>query len=193
MIEYNQDLLESGTIYPTNSAESFFMIKTSISDSGTIAIVGASPTPLSSELTLCDLYFILGPSDSDVTTISCNELIINESVIETDFNVQINPSMNADNSVLAKNFSLEQNYPNPFNSSTNIGFVLDRDMPVNIRITDINGRLVKTLLNGLQLYGKHIIKWDGKDNSGCDIKSGIYFYSLSSGQKRQTRKMLILQ
>ena len=193
VIEYNQDLLQSGTIYPTNSAESFFMIKTSINDSGTIAIVGASPTPVSSELTLCDLYFILGPSESHVTTINCDELIINESVIETDFNVSINPSMNADYNVLAKNFSLDQNYPNPFNSSTSIGFALDRDMPVNIRITDINGRLVKTLFNGLQLHGKHIIEWDGKDNSGCDIRSGIYFYSLSSRQKQQTRKMLILQ
>ena len=193
MIEYDQDLLESGTIYPTNSAASLFMLKTSISDSGTIAIAGASPIPINSEQVLFNLYFILGLLENEATTITCAELMINEIIKETDFNIPINPSLNSGNSLLAMNFGLDQNYPNPFNSSTSIGFVLDRDMLVSIRITDINGRLVKTLFKGSQLHGKHVIKWDGKDNSGLDVRSGIYFYSLSSGQKQQTRKMLILQ
>jgi hypothetical protein len=93
----------------------------------------------------------------------------------------------------ALSFALDQNWPNPFNPVTRIAFSIDRRGPVSLRIYDIAGRLVRTLVSGSRPAGAYRETWDGLDASGARVASGIYFYRLESGQRSITRKALLLR
>ncbi len=86
------------------------------------------------------------------------------------------------------NFELLQNYPNPFNPETVIEYQIPVTGFVTLRIYDILGREMKTLVNGIQLNGKHTCTFDGSQ-----FKSGVYLYQLKTGAFSETRKMLLLK
>ncbi len=87
---------------------------------------------------------------------------------------------------------IDGNYPNPFNPSTSIGFSLPVAAPVTLAVYNLKGQLVKTLLSNSELgSGKHSVIWDGLDDNGRSVSSGIYFCRLSSGSTQATRKMLL--
>ncbi len=88
---------------------------------------------------------------------------------------------------------LKQNYPNPFNPYTNIEFYLDINDYLELNIYDIKGRKVKTLLSGFNLSGSYLIKWDGKNQNGDDLPSGIYLYQLVTSQSILSNKMILLR
>lgn len=88
---------------------------------------------------------------------------------------------------------LEQNYPNPFNPSTTIGFVLPHESHITLSVYDIQGRLVKTLKNGTVQGGYGEVVWDGEDQSGDAVSSGVYFYRLTAGDQTITRKTVLLK
>lgn len=91
-------------------------------------------------------------------------------------------------------FSLAQNHPNPFNPSTRISFSLARsEQPAHLRIYNAKGQLVKTLLEGIQPAGPQSLVWDGRDDSGNPVSSGIYLFRLESGGESLTRKMILLK
>jgi hypothetical protein len=77
-------------------------------------------------------------------------------------------------------FTLEQNYPNPFNPSTVISYSLPEASQVTLRITDLLGREVATLVSGTQDAGAYNISWKGLDQSGNEVASGSYFYRLEA-------------
>jgi len=89
---------------------------------------------------------------------------------------------------------LDQNFPNPFNPATTISFRLASPGPVRLRIFDVSGRLVRTLLdaNG-QGAGDHRITWNGNDQSGREVPAGIFFYNLETGGGSQTRPMALVK
>lgn len=86
-----------------------------------------------------------------------------------------------------------QNFPNPFNPSTTIRFGLREASPVSIRIYDVSGRLVRTLVESRFESGHHSIAWDGLDDAGGTVSSGIYFYRISSKDIDRTCKMVLLR
>jgi len=93
---------------------------------------------------------------------------------------------------------LSQNYPNPFNPDTWIPFELAQDANVAINIYNAKGQLIRVLNLGKQKAGVYVTKykaayWDGRDNAGEKVASGIYFYTLRAGNFRATRKMVILK
>jgi hypothetical protein len=88
---------------------------------------------------------------------------------------------------------LGQNVPNPFNPATRIRFDLDRAGMVSLRIFDATGRLARTLVEGVRLAGEHEFTWDGADDRGRDLPSGMYFYTLEAGGERITRRMVLLK
>ncbi len=90
-------------------------------------------------------------------------------------------------------FELAQNYPNPFNPSTTISFSVARSSDVTLSIFDVRGSLVSTLVRGRREPGVHRIGWDGTDNRGTRVASGVYFYRLDAGSFRATRKMVLLK
>jgi hypothetical protein len=76
---------------------------------------------------------------------------------------------------------LLRNYPNPFNPATRIQFTLPRDAQVSLRVFDVQGRLVRTLIDSYVAAGPRTVDWDGKDNSGATLASGTYFLRLQGG------------
>lgn len=90
-------------------------------------------------------------------------------------------------------FTLETNYPNPFNAATTIRFSLSQAGPISLRIYNAGGHLVRHLLERSLAAGLHHIAWDGRDQSGRDLASGVYLYQVKTIDQTQTRKMLLLR
>jgi hypothetical protein len=78
------------------------------------------------------------------------------------------------------NFEITQNYPNPFNPTTNIVFNVPADANVSIRVYDMLGREVATLVNGFQSAGNYITTWDATNNYGQIVSSGVYIYRMEA-------------
>jgi len=95
--------------------------------------------------------------------------------------------------ILPGSFVLAQNYPNPFNASTIISFNLPEPAPVVLEIYNLSGQLLRTIVEGMGQAGNNQIIWDGLDEEGKGISSGIYFYKLNAGEWSQTRRMLLMR
>jgi hypothetical protein len=89
--------------------------------------------------------------------------------------------------------ALRQNSPNPFNPTTSIGFYLPNSGSVRLEIFDVNGRLVDILADGSMSAGEHSVDWDGRDRTGSNVSSGVYFYRLIAGKEILSRKMVLLR
>ena len=98
-----------------------------------------------------------------------------------------------DGVVVPNNFELTQNYPNPFNPSTTIDFSVPNLSDINISVYDINGRLVKTLMNNTLTSGTYSVVWNGDDMNGNAVSAGIYMYSLTSDEISITNKMILVK
>ena len=90
-------------------------------------------------------------------------------------------------------FGLAQNFPNPFNPTTQIVFSLPKEDAVKLVVFDILGRKVKTLIDQKMAGGRHTIHWDGTDQQGQLVTSGVYFYRLQSVDQTRIRKMVFIK
>ncbi|HDL02785.1 MAG TPA: T9SS type A sorting domain-containing protein [candidate division Zixibacteria bacterium] len=103
------------------------------------------------------------------------------------------PVYEYDPDLLPDGYELAQNYPNPFNLSTSIEYVIPRYSPVTIRIYNVLGRIVKEWIFDYQPAGAYLVSWDGTDNNGCEIASGLYFYKMTAGDHTDSKKMLLIK
>ncbi|UCD62547.1 MAG: T9SS type A sorting domain-containing protein [Candidatus Zixiibacteriota bacterium] len=94
---------------------------------------------------------------------------------------------------LPKSFALNQNYPNPFNPSTTVRFALPQASPVALKVYNLLGQRVATVVDREMEAGHHTVTWEGCDDNGNRVASGIYFYRLEAGSFKQTKKMLMLK
>ncbi|KAA3597872.1 MAG: T9SS C-terminal target domain-containing protein [Calditrichaeota bacterium] len=90
-------------------------------------------------------------------------------------------------------YILAQNFPNPFNPSTTINFQVAKTQDVRLAVYNLNGKLVKELVNEPKAKGSHNAVWDGTDETGKSVSSGTYFYKISAGTFTQTNKMILLK
>ena len=97
------------------------------------------------------------------------------------------------NTSLPTEFGLDQNYPNPFNPETEIPFRIPEESDVVLKIFNIRGQLVRALIQADYTPGFHSIRWDGKDNNGTSVSSGLYIYQFLAGEFVQVRKMSLLK
>jgi photosystem II stability/assembly factor-like uncharacterized protein len=88
---------------------------------------------------------------------------------------------------------LYQNSPNPFNPGTTIRYVVPKPSEVTLRVYSASGHLVRTLVEGVQLSGLHEVRWNGTNNAGSPVASGVYFCRLRTGKATLTRKMVVLK
>ncbi len=89
-------------------------------------------------------------------------------------------------------FEMSQNFPNPFNPVTNIKYSLPKASNVTIKIYDILGNEVRTIVNNLkQEAGQHTAVWDARDNNRAAVSSGLYFYKMTSGEFSKTMRMIL--
>ncbi|MDP8201455.1 MAG: T9SS type A sorting domain-containing protein, partial [Candidatus Tenebribacter burtonii] len=85
------------------------------------------------------------------------------------------------------------NYPNPFNPTTTIEFSIQNDSEVKLIIFNIKGQIIKSLINEYLNIGKHSVNWDGCDNSGQSVGSGVYLYQIKTPTETITKRMLLLK
>jgi hypothetical protein len=90
-------------------------------------------------------------------------------------------------------FKLSQNYPNPFNSQTTIPFEIDTDDNIKLTIYDINGRVIKKLINRFTKEWKNEVIWIGDDDFGKQVSSGLYFYRIEAGEFLDVKKMVLIK
>jgi hypothetical protein len=115
--------------------------------------------------------------------------------IRNQFNNNINSIVGIDEAKekLPNGFALHQNYPNPFNPSTVISYQLPVNSKVSLKIYNLLGQEIRTLVNGTQSAGLQTIQWDGKDNRGQAVSSGVYFYRLETPGFTKTMKMMMMR
>jgi len=94
---------------------------------------------------------------------------------------------------IIKSFKLLQNYPNPFNPSTTIEYQIPRSGKVEISIFNMNGRLVKKIVNQNQNEGSYKVVWNGKNQTGGKVASGLYLYTVKFENSISSKKMLLLK
>lgn len=90
-------------------------------------------------------------------------------------------------------YALYANVPNPFNPQTVIAFDLAQDSPVQLVVYDVLGQQVRSLVSGFLPAGSQRVLWDGRDQRGSQVGSGVYFYRLAAGEFVQTRRMMLLK
>jgi hypothetical protein len=90
-------------------------------------------------------------------------------------------------------FELEPNAPNPFNPSTRIAFTLPEAERAVVRVYDVRGAHVATVLDSRLSAGRHHVQWNGVDDAGTPVASGTYFYTLAAGKKAVSRKMVLVK
>ncbi len=130
----------------------------------------------------CSEYFIVATSGNTIYPIWKGPLNISTSgVDESDLN-------NIPNS-----FELEQNYPNPFNPTTNIKYGLPTKSHLTLKIYNLLGQEINTLVDQVVPAGTHETEWNGRDKTGAEVASGIYFYKLVAGDFIETKKMMLVK
>jgi hypothetical protein len=88
---------------------------------------------------------------------------------------------------------LDPNYPNPFNPTTTIRFEIEMRQHVRLRIYDVSGRLVRTLVDRAVEPGANLVNWDGESQSGGEVSSGVYFAHIQTSSQVATRKMVLIR
>ncbi len=104
---------------------------------------------------------------------------------------KVSVSVDENSGNIISDYKLEQNYPNPFNPETKISYQIPKTTKVTLIIYDLLGRKIKTLVNGMQTSGSYDVRWNGTNDSGIKVSSGIFFYQLKTDNFMLTKKMII--
>ncbi|MDZ4122014.1 MAG: FlgD immunoglobulin-like domain containing protein, partial [Candidatus Cloacimonadaceae bacterium] len=112
-----------------------------------------------------------------------NIRIIGGTTVSNLDNVQVSPIISA----------LYPNFPNPFNPDTNIRFSLAKHGNIDLSIYNLKGQKVKTLASGMMNAGNHQVVWNGMDDNGRSVSSGVYYYRLTTDHYNRTMKMVLMK
>jgi len=111
---------------------------------------------------------------------------------DSSFEIEVIFTKCSDDLMSSSNIRLS-NYPNPFNPTTSIAFSLDEAKHVTLEIYNIRGEKVRTLIGDEFSADHHKVVWNGTDDSGNSVSSGVYFYKMKAGDSEKTRKMVLLK
>lgn len=201
--------LDFGTVLVSETAELPMTLSNTGDDSGiaqlTIIapffIVGANDELLNTMSFALDagqeLEYTLVFAPSRAQNYSSEALIITDNPEQSEIIIHLSgiarAVSNDDDSVVPAITSLNGNYPNPFNPETNISFGMKSAGNVEILVYNLLGQKVKTLLKEFKAAGNHNIVWNGKDDNGKNVASGVYFYRMSTEQYSKTAKMILMK
>ena len=192
-LEYDNMALESGSVYSDQISGYGFVVESTVTESGSIIVTGASSTPFEGEALLFNIYFIPIEFEDGETIVHCNEIMLNETISSQDFSIVISQGLNTKNDIIPDDIYLSDNFPNPFNNNTIISYYHDGNKYISLYITDIKGRIIKSLHEGNKPKGIKNVHWDGTNVFGLQVRSGIYFYTIETGRNKITKKMILLK
>jgi hypothetical protein len=141
-------------------------------------------------LTYTDATGVIGKTYYYVIT--ATDFGLNESKYSNETSVLTSVGDNKSNAIPTE-FGLAQNYPNPFNPTTYINYQLPTSTHVTITIYNTNGQEIKTLVSQDMKAGYHVIAWDGTNNAGQNVTSGLYFYQMKAGSFSDMKKMMLVR
>jgi hypothetical protein len=121
--------------------------------------------------------------------ISCILGRFDHNIIRLDLTGSIEP----EGELVPSSVKLDGNYPNPFNPETKISFSLPTEQKIELTVYNLKGQKVRQLIKGDFIPGQHSVVWNGKNENGCNVASGVYFYQLKTKEKELTKKMLLLK
>ncbi len=136
---------------------------------GIIKFAMAGPSPVSKDGNIITFYFKVNDKSS-LEKLTFSRIILNE--------FEYDVSKIESNTLIPKTFRIHQNYPNPFNPVTNIKYELPNTGNVTLKIYNLLGQEVKTLVNKTQASGFYKLQWDGRNNNNILVSSGVYFYKI---------------
>ena len=159
---------------------------------------GDTNTPVCADSSPFDTWSGWSASQRDLFVLDQDGNLIHHqnitSGIPSDLEELIISNLNTDATDLsAKSFRLNQNYPNPFNPITTLSYELSNNTFVSIIVHDINGGIVKTLVNSQQNSGINTIQWDAKNDFGYSVSAGVYFYTVRTNEFVDTKKMIFVK
>jgi len=161
------------------------------------------------ELTVKDIIYL--PGEVSIAILDVQKRIVSKNIfsskiifdkiggLEYEFKVIAGESGYVDQmikdllEVIPNNFSLSKNYPNPFNPITNLDFSIPKRSNVTLRVFNMMGQEVVTLINEKKSYGNYSTSWNGLDSKGVNVSSGVYFAELKTQEARRITKMLLLK
>lgn len=133
---------------------------------------------------------VVSQAMQDSGTITISNLALDKLKMTVTYN-NIMTSVDEAGPELPDGFELEQNYPNPFNPTTMLSYKLAISSEVNLSIFNMAGQMVRTLVDGSKAAGAYKVRWDGRDQQGAKVASGLYLYRLRIGEQIRTRSMLL--
>jgi len=154
-------------------------------DAGATTVRGVRWEDTSNKVVFLPFMYVSLPK-SDQITVMGNVLTWFGAAIKITSEDKETPNM-------PKVFALSQNRPNPFKNRTNILYSIPKKSNVSLRIYNSAGRLVKTLVSGVEEPGYKSVLWNSSDNNNKRVAQGVYFYKLSAGNFRATKKLLVLR
>lgn len=164
---------------------------------GEILFAGASLSPCSKTGVLAMLHFTIKDNfNGDETRVVLQKLRWNENKVKeevTEIALSVHTVVHKNPSKIPPEFALIQNYPNPFNPETNLKYQLPIGVHVELTICNSLGQRIRSLVSNHQKSGFYCISWDGKNEVGTQVPSGVYLYRLKAGSFVQTKKMLLLR
>jgi hypothetical protein len=119
-----------------------------------------------------------------ITSAGARDVDNNVLLLSVDDEIRVEPG-------LPEVFSLRGNSPNPFTGSTEISYDIPREASMMLRIYNIHGQVVRTLVDGSVAAGRHSATWDGHDSQGRKVSAGVYFCKMKSGSFVSTCKVMI--
>ncbi|MGB2698534.1 MAG: FG-GAP-like repeat-containing protein, partial [Candidatus Zixiibacteriota bacterium] len=183
------DIIASNTSYPQSSY--IFYGGTDMDGDADIILKAEDTTLIGFGVNVAGVGDLNGDGYNEIMISSYfDDTHIGEVFIFTSAPTSVNES---DERGQLNNFHLNQNYPNPFNPETIIEYVLPEDTQVKLSIYNILGQHIRTLIDGHQKTGCETVTWDGTDQAGRELSSGIYFYKLKTASFIEVKKMLLLR
>jgi PKD repeat protein len=180
MWEQAMDIDEGDTV----SYTFYYSPSQSLSGPGTIAVSFLADTVILLNIQGDGTYYWgVWAEDLSKERVRCTEV----------FQISIQTSVETHREGSPTQYCLSQNFPNPFNPQTTIQYQLPKSEQVNLLIFDIRGALVRNLVDGKKEAGYHQVLWDGKDENGRSVSSGMYFVRIQAGRFIQRRKMLLIR
>ena len=186
---------ESSPFYP----QSFADLSESTIGSIQLSCFQTDPNyPSDSTISLIDFTWKLKSYGNDSLTIINIEVTdmveLNWNPIEViSYETKINLATKVENNYIPVEYYLENNYPNPFNNATILQYQIPKETKVTLRIYNILGQLVATLVDQIQKPGVYKLTWDGRNNNKTRIASGVYIYSIETKEFTKSKKMLLLK
>jgi len=186
-LTYEDEVLNFAGVAKNKIGKSFHIF--SSADPGSVRLGGFCIDPVVDEGELVSLKFGISKSSNGTGRITLRRFQLNREVM--DEALILWESGSHDNQSVA--FRLEKNYPNPFNPSTTISYRLSASSNVELNIINARGQIVRALVNENKPAGNYSVVWDGTDDYGKNVSSGLYFYKLQAGAFGAIQKMILFR